>query len=126
MTLLEDDEQYLKDKGFNYQMYPQTDGTIFLVIREYAMTANLLPEKADLLVKIPPLYPLAQMDMFWIRPAVRLVSNNQYPQAADVFEDYLGLSWQRFSRHYITHPWRPGIDSLVSHLIFVQRCLEKS
>jgi hypothetical protein len=126
MSLLEDDEQYLKDKGFKYHTYPQADGTIFLVIKDYSIPDNLRPDKADLLVKIPPLYPQAQMDMFWVHPEVRLVSNNQYPQAANVFENYLGLSWQRFSRHYSSNLWRPGIDSLVSHLIFVRRCLEKS
>lgn len=126
MNLLEDDEQYLKDKGYTYETYPQSDGSVFLVIKDYPIPANLSPNKADILVKIPRLYPQSQMDMFWVRPAVRLANNNQYPNAADVFEDNLGLSWQRFSRHYNTNPWRPGVDSLISHLIYLQRCLEKS
>lgn len=126
MALLEDDELYLKGKGFVYETFAQTNGALFLVIRDYIIPANLFPNKADLLVKIPPLYPQSQMDMFWLNPDVRLVANRQYPNAANVFEKYLDENWQRFSRHYSTEAWRPNVDSLANHLIYVERCLEQA
>lgn len=123
--LLEDDEQYLKDKGYVYECRQEGSGQVYVVIRDFVLPTGYTREKVDLLVIIPAGYPTAQMDMFWVNPEIRYAQTNLYPNAADQFEDHIGIRWQRFSRHYITYQWRPGVDSLSSHLIMVQKALKE-
>ena len=124
--LLEDDELYLKEKGYSYECRQDPGGQVYVVIKDYTLPPGYTGDKVDLLVIIPAGYPTAQMDMFWVYPEIRFYHNNSYPNAADCFEDRIGLRWQRFSRHYSPkYPWRPGVDSLSSHLIMVQKSLEE-
>lgn len=123
--LLEDDEQYLKDKGYVYDCRQGDTGQVYVIIKDYPIPPGYTRDKVDLMVIIPAGYPISPMDMFWVNPEIRYVQNSLYPKNADIFEDHIGIRWQRFSRHYITHPWRPGVDSLSSHLIMVQKVLEE-
>lgn len=120
MPLLEDDEKYLRDKGWIFEL-TEEPGRTLLVIKDYRLPPKFTIEQVEMLISIPALYPASPLDMFWVRPEVRMRHTNAYPQAADCFENYMGQQWQRFSRHY---PWRSGIDSLESHLKVVQKSLE--
>lgn len=124
MPLLEDDENYLKEKDYQYEVHPQTNGSMWLVIKDFPLPPKFTSSSADLLVIIPASYPNAEMDMFWLYPDAKLAGTNRYPINADQHQDFLGKKWQLFSRHYITQKWRTGVDSLVTHLRYVENCLE--
>lgn len=119
MPLLQDDEQYLKNKGYEFQTLDEASRTL-LIIKQFKLPIGYSQDAVDLLIIIPQGYPAAALDMFWVIPEVRIASNNSYPVNADVFETFLGQTWQRFSRHY---SWRPYVDSVASHLNSVQRSL---
>src|ERR1051325_5995125 len=46
-------------------------------------------------------------DMWWFDPAVRLADSRSV-QATECIEQYLGRSWQRWSRHLNQGQWRSG------------------
>lgn len=119
MPLMPDDIKYLNDKGIVFEIKEQ-DGRTYVIIKDYILPDIYTQEKVDILMIVNPLYPNSSMDMFWVIPEIKLRSNNSYPACANVFENYLGLAWQRFSRHY---PWRPGISSIISHFKAVQNSL---
>jgi len=119
MSLPDEDLQYLQEKKYNYQLYPHGKETL-VVIRQYSLPMGYSLSNVDLLVKIPPMYPMSPMDMFWVSPEIKLIGTNAYPDRADIFEPFVESKWQRFSRHYA---WRSGIDSLGSHLVTVQKSL---
>lgn len=122
MRLPEDDESYLNEKGFGWDVYADANGG-FLVVRDYALDPERYqPDRADLMIRIPSQYPLAQLDMFYVAPEVRLKIGG-YPQNADIFEEFLGKRWQRFSRH-LAQPWRVGIDGLPMFLALVHNELQ--
>jgi hypothetical protein len=76
-----------------------------------------------MLIRLPPLYPKAQPDMFWTRPDVKLASG-AWPLRADVKETYLQLQWQRWSRHW-QKAWHPGADSLRTFIAAIIRELSR-
>lgn len=119
MPLLEDDEKYLMEKGWHFEIHEESERTL-LVIKDYELPSNFTRDVTDVLIIIPRLYPMSPLNMFWVRPELRLKGSEAYPRAADQFENYLGVSWQRFSRHY---QWRPNTDSLESHIRVVQNSL---
>lgn len=121
MQLPEDDETYLNQKGYAWQLHPDGKAAL-LVISDYPVNAAKYDrDKTDLLICIPEQYNNAALDMFWCDPPVKLKTGG-YPDRADNFAPYLNRTWQRFSRH---PTWRAGIDSVVTFLGMIHRELQK-
>lgn len=119
MQLPEDDERYLNDKAFEWEVVSDNAGAC-LVVRSYPLDAAKYEiAQTDLMVRIPAQYPMANLDMFYVDPPVKL-RGGAYPQAAESFEQHCDRRWQRFSRHLAT-PWRAGVDGIASFLAIVAR-----
>jgi hypothetical protein len=87
----------------------QPNGWTFLVFDfEFG---SYRPSKGELLIKLPPLFPTANPDMFWVRPTLVTAAGGA-PQAATVMEVIGGEQWQRFSWHMKPGGWRPGVSDL--------------
>lgn len=114
MRLPEPDEAYLDEKGFTWDLTPESQ--IGLLILRGVTVADGRYDRAatDVLIHIPSGYPNAGLDMFWVDPPLKLAGGG-YPNRADHFGSHGGRQWQRFSRH-LASPWKPGIDNLASFL----------
>lgn len=91
-------------------IHEQVDGWSFLVISDYKLPEGFEPQTVDLLIKLPPAFPDAQPDMFWVHPAVK-TGAGVLPRATCT-ENLLGNNWQRFSWHLKAGAWQPGISTL--------------
>jgi hypothetical protein len=123
-VLLPADQAFLVEKGFDYEVSTE-GGLICVVIRDYPLPAGYTPERTNLLLRLPPNFPDAQPDMYWCDPAVRVGATGAYPVAAELFEQHLGRTWQRFSRHLPAGAWQPGRDSLESFLALIHADLTR-
>jgi hypothetical protein len=103
------DDLYLRERGFNYEL-KQLSNEVHLVIRGWEFPPAYNPRTADVLIRIPPTYPLNKLDMFWTLPDVKLAATGAWPEASAEHETHDGRTWQRWSRH--VEEWRPGVDSL--------------
>ncbi len=112
---LESDIAALQGRGLTLQPHPQPDGWIFLVAPSYPLGTHFNRDVADLLVKVPPMYPFAGLDMFWTEPDVRL-TDGRLPANTSV-EWWLGREWLRFSWHPTA--WRQGTDNLATYFGFI-------
>ena len=118
MRLLEEDEDYLKEKKYAWELLPEGDGAC-LVIKGFPVSSQVYDRaQTDLMIRIPAQYNNAGLDMFYADPPLRLKASNTFPDRADHFEDHCNRNWQRFSRHF---PWRSGVDGLPTMLAFVHR-----
>jgi hypothetical protein len=98
-------------------LHTEAGGWVFVVISNYELPAGFAPNRVDLLVKLPPGFPDAAPDMFWIHPEVR-APNGAVPKATSS-EHLLGKNWQRFSWHLAPGAWKPGVSELRDFL----RCI---
>ncbi|ARN83961.1 E2/UBC family protein [Methylocystis bryophila] len=98
-------------------------GMICVLIPSFPLPANFTKTNADLLLRLSPGYPDVPPDMWWFEPPV-LRADGRPIAATDVHENYLGRTWQRWSRHLAPGQWRSGIDSLESFLALVRKELE--
>jgi hypothetical protein len=98
-------------------------GWTIVVLYEHHLPAGLAPGVVDLLVHLPSAFPDAQPDMFWTRPDVTVVRTGTFPPQADQKTTFLGLEWQRFSRHLLPGAWIPGVDDLRTWLAAIRRQL---
>lgn len=103
----------LQDAGLDATratLHPEPGGWSFLVISDYQLPQGYAPDRVRLLVKLPPTFPDAAPDMFWVSPAVRS-PNGCLPRATSP-ERLLGEEWQRFSWHLASGAWTPGVSTL--------------
>lgn len=120
--LSEDDEAYLRERHFDYEVIP--DGQMFsLIIRGFHLPPGYVPTEVDLLLRLPGGFPDAAPDMFWTHPVVGYAGGG-VPTATETRLEYEGRTWQRWSRH-LAVAWRPGIDNLRSYLRLIRTDLEK-
>src|SRR5258707_10841081 len=103
----ESDEQYLNDKQFDYQL-AEAGPEIHLILRGWPFPEAYSVRTADVLIRIPPGYPMGQLDMFYTHPTI-MRTNGTFPEACQQMETHGDRTWQRWSRH---HAWRSGIDNL--------------
>lgn len=89
-------------------------GWSLLVLSDYELPRGYQPDRVRLLLKLPPTFPDAAPDMFWVHPAVR-APNGGLPRAAGG-EHLLGQEWQRFSWHLAQGAWKPGASTLRDYL----------
>jgi Prokaryotic E2 family E len=109
----------LESLGRTLQPHIQPDGWVFLIAPAYPLGPHFTPTSADVLVKVPPMYPFAGLDMFWTEPHIRLATGAM--PASTCIESYLGREWLRFSWHPTA--WRQGVDNLGTFFAFIDRRL---
>ena len=106
----------LADAGLDptrVETHAQPGGWTFLVLRDFEV-AGYQPSRVRLLVKLPPLFPEAAPDMFWLSPSVRTAAG-RVPRSTST-ERLLGQPWQRFSWHLAKGAWKPGESTLADYL----------
>jgi len=106
-----------------FVLHEQPDGWAFLVLEDFALPEGFSPRSAQVLVKLPPLFPEAAPDMFWLFPPVHL-ANGSAPHGTS-FEPLLGRQWQRFSWHLNPGAWRPGVSTFRDFLRCIRGRLER-
>lgn len=91
-------------------LHTRSDGWTFWVLPDYPLPEGYTPNHVELLVKLPPTFPDAAPDMFWVYPPVK--APNGCPPRATSGEQLLGREWQRFSWHLAAGAWKPGVSTL--------------
>ncbi len=122
-VLTDSDLLYLESKGFDFEAVVDAN-MICVVIKSFSLPPGYEPANADLLLRLPLQFPEVPPDMFWMDPPIRYVGG-VVPPATDLLESYVGRQWQRWSRHFSTSVWRPGVDDLRSYVRLIKTTLER-
>jgi hypothetical protein len=124
MLIPERDAAFLRERGFDWEVLPDPGGAAYVIVRGFDVgVGGFTPAATNLMVRIPPQYPMTPLDMWYCDPPIRLSATGQFAQASEVMEAHLGRSWQRFSRH-LNGGWRAGVDNLRSFFALIQRELQ--
>ena len=113
------DTTLLAERGITHSV--QHDGGMLCVIfPDWTVPDGYRQATTDLLLRLAPGYPDVPPDMWWCDPALVLLDGTA-PEATQVTEQYLGRTWQRWSRHFLQPgQWRSGVDGLESYLARVR------
>jgi hypothetical protein len=120
------DQAFLRERGVVWELIPDpARNQSCLVIKGFDVSGGgFAPATTDLMVRIPVGYPMTPLDMWYCDPPIRFRATGQYAPASDYVESHAGRNWQRFSRHLNQTPWQPGVDSLRSFFVHIQRELQ--
>jgi hypothetical protein len=116
--LTSDDREYLNSTGLPWRLVP-CPGFTALVISGYPLPRGFAPSVVEMMIRIPPLYPMTMLDMFNTFPAVSRVDRR--PIAALSLFPFGGQQWQQWSRH--RSAWNPSVDCVATHMALVENAL---
>jgi hypothetical protein len=124
MDIPETDHAHLKKLGIDYEVVEDA-GMICVILHNFNLPPGLSSESVDILFRFPALYPEAAPDMWWVSPSL-LTAGGQVIAATQQIENYLGRSWQRWSRHLEAGMWSPGIDGIAAWMSLLRRELKSA
>ena len=124
MSLPELDIAFLEERGIEHVVAVES-GMTCVVVPRWPLPKGFNRTEADLLVRLRPGYPDLAPDMWWFAPPVHKADGQSLPRT-DVYEEYLGRKWQRWSRHFNRNQWKAGIDCLESYLALIRQELKHS
>jgi hypothetical protein len=123
-VLPEKDVRHLDSLGLPWETIgsPQQGGG-YVLIQNFPVPPGYNVTAATVALRIEPLYPDVQIDMAYFEPGLSRLDGRGIAALASQAID--ARSFQRWSRHRTTqNPWRPGLDSLATHLGQVNHWLE--
>lgn len=124
MQLPERDVAFLREREFDWEVVSDPAGSACVIVRGLTVTGGgFTPDRTDLMIRIPPQFPMTPLDMWYCDPPIRIAATGQFAPASEVMEMILGRTWQRFSRH-LSGGWKPGVDGLRSFFSLIQRELQ--
>lgn len=106
-----------------FESISAANGWTFLVLPDFQISHGYSRDSTDVLVKLPPGFPDAAPDMFWVNPHLTTCTGVA-PRGTSV-ETLLGQPWQRFSWHLEAGAWRPGISTLQDFVRCVRSRFER-
>lgn len=118
MPLLPEDAQYLDERNISYTVVEES-GMTCVVVAGWKLPAGLSSSSVDVLLRLAQGYPDVPPDMWWVDPPLRRSDGSEIP-ATQSMEPYVGRTWQRWSRHFNSGQWQPGIDRLSGFLALIE------
>lgn len=121
--LLTQDKTFLEEYGRPWETI--ADGSQWVLIHEFPTPGGYNHLRVTAAIRMETGYPNVGLDMVYFSPA--LVRKDGRPiratQATQVID---GKTYQRWSRHRTAqNPWRPGVDSLETHVFLVEDWLAR-
>ena len=117
-SLLPQDEAFLREYGRPWETV--VDGSQWVLVHDFPTHAGYNHPSASIAIRMEDGYPHAQLDMVYVHPALARQDGRPIAQT-DVRQELDGKQWQRWSRHRTpANPWRPGEDSLETHVYLVE------
>ncbi len=123
-NVLSVDEKFLNANFPGWQTLVE-GGRQWLILPMYGLPEGYSAAEVSLALEIPPTYPGAQIDMFYLFPGVTLDSGAPIP-ATESPQQINGQQYQRWSRHRGGgSPWQMGHDNVLTHMALVESALLK-
>lgn len=123
-SLLTVDKKHLDALGVTWETFVVEEQR-WLLLHNYPLPPGYQVETASLALLVPLVYPRAEIDMFFLCPALQRSSGQPIP-ATEHHQMIAGRSYQRWSRHRgASSPWNPQRDNVVTHLALVESAIAK-
>lgn len=120
----EGDAAELNELGFEWETVQDGSGQ-WVLQHGCIVPCGYVESKVSIAVRLETGYPRTPLDMAYYDPPLHLASGRPIP-TTEQMQTIDGRSWQRWSRHYSgANPWRPGVDSVATHLVLARSWLEQ-
>ena len=98
--------------------------TRWVILHDHAVPEGYTYERAALALMIPPGYPDAPLDMFFVKPALARRDGKAIKALSN--QPIRGEPFQRWSRHRTpANPWRVGEDDISTQVVLADALLAR-
>lgn len=95
----------------------------WVIIEGFGMPSGFNVSEAAIALRLVPTYPDVQIDMAYFNPCLSRADGKTIGGLSFINID--GKTWQQWSRHRVgKDSWRPDIDNIETHLLYVTAFLE--
>jgi hypothetical protein len=123
IKLPQSDVEFLDEYGLEWETI--NDGSAWLLIHIFPTHEKYDNQTVTAAIRLETGYPLTPLDMVYFSPPLARRDALPIP-ATQTSQTIDGKNFQRWSRHRTAiNPWRPGIDSISSHIILVEDWLQR-
>lgn len=123
-ALPETDVIFLDGLGIPWEAVQEGSGQ-WLILHEFLLPGGYTIQTVSVAIRITVGYPSAPLDMAYFYPHLVRSDRRPIPQT-QARQSLDGKSWQRWSRHRTSdNPWRPGVDSIKTHIALIRAWLER-
>jgi Prokaryotic E2 family E/Multiubiquitin len=123
-VLSEDDTVAMDELGLSWETVTEGQSK-WVLVHQCPVPPGYVQREVSIAVRVENGYPRTPLDMAYYDPPLSLASKKAIP-ASDQVQQIDGRPWQRWSRHYSPeNPWRPGIDSIATHVTLARAWLER-
>lgn len=117
------DTEYLHSLGLDWETVKKETG-MWVIIHGWRIPVGYNVATASLALLIPNDYPDTQIDMCFFSPSLSRTDGAGINNLT--MQNVAGEQWQQWSRHRTgSHPWRPGVDDITTHLSLVDDWLRR-
>jgi len=119
--LSQQDAAFLEGLGRPWEVI--LDGSLWVLLHEFPLPEGYTESTVTMAIRIESGYPLAQLDMMYLYPAIQR-RDGKHIGAAEVQQPLDQKQFQRWSRHRGPgNPWKNGEDSLETHVYLMDEAL---
>lgn len=121
--LSESDVEFLDTYGLEWETI--IDGSRWVLLHRFPTHDEYNHAESTAAIRLTTGYPTAQLDMVYFHPPLarkdgKVIARTETPQPID------GKSFQQWSRHRTAqNPWKPGFDSLETHVHLIEDWLQR-
>jgi hypothetical protein len=116
-TLPEIDREFLDSRGKQWETLIEGQSR-WVIIDGFALPRGYNHSVVAVALLLQDSYPDVQIDMAYFSPALARADGKVIRALSDRSLD--GKTWQQWSRHRVGEgAWRPGIDNIETHLLYV-------
>ena len=115
------------DRDFLDLAYPSWEAILegqsqWVILDPFEVPTGFTQQNVAVALRIAPTYPDTEIDMAYFKPSLARTDGKTIEALSTLQMD--GQAWQQWSRHRLSGEWRPGFDSIETHLLFVRSFLE--
>ena len=122
VALLDHDRVFLESYGLPWESI--VDGSRWVLLHRFALPSGASASEVTVAIRMEDGYPLAQLDMMYVHPAIVRLDGRPIPQT-NVTQQLDDKIFQRWSRHRTQdNPWVAGQDSLETHIYLIEDCFK--
>jgi hypothetical protein len=119
-NMLDQDRLFLEESfGDSWEVVVE-GANIWVLLHDFPLPDGYAQKTVTLAIRMESGYPLSQLDMMYVHPAITRTDGKSIPQT-EVSQPLDQKQFQRWSRHRTANnSWVPNQDGLENHVYFIE------
>lgn len=116
------DLEFLDRRYKTWEAILDVNKSQWVIIESFEVPKGYTQPVVAVAIRLDASYPDVQIDMVYFLPGLARIDGKAIRSLTTIPLD--GKTWQQWSRHRAQDGWKPGVDNIETHLLYVINFLE--